>query len=66
MTFDEKMQEIKSQYPRLKRLSEVDCTICGYFEVYYSDKESDIVVRTCPSCNYIRVIDVKRLPTYGG
>jgi len=63
MTFDETMAVIKRRYPGLRRLPEVDCTICGYFEIYYEDPESNILVRTCPTCNYIRVIDVASLPT---
>ncbi len=62
MAFAEKMEEIKQKYTALKKLPEVDCTICGYFEVYYTDRVSNILVRTCPTCNYIRVIDLAGLP----
>ena len=64
MTFEERLAEIKHKYPRLKKLPEVDCTICGYFEVYYGDPETNILVRTCPSCNYIQVIDVASMPIF--
>ena len=64
MTFEEIMTEIKHKYPFLRKLPEVDCTICGYFEVYYDDPDSNILVRTCPTCNYIKIIDVASMPTF--
>lgn len=64
MTFDEKMAEVRRKYPNLRKLPEVDCAICGYFEVYYEDRESSILVRTCPTCNYVQVIDVARMPGF--
>ena len=63
MMYNETWAQIKGKYPGLERLPEVECTVCGYFEVYYSDPVSNILVRTCPTCNYIQVIDVSSLPT---
>lgn len=63
MTFHEKMDELKKEYPNLIRSGEVYCSICGNYETYYSEHENSILIRTCPTCKYIRVIDLSTCPS---
>ncbi len=58
MNFDERMAQLQRELPDLRISGELECPICGMYEILYIDRVKGVLLRTCRTCNYIQVIDL--------
>ncbi|MFA7468755.1 MAG: hypothetical protein WCY82_10910 [Desulfotomaculaceae bacterium] len=52
-----KISKLRQKYPDIINLGEVDCPVCGIYEMWYQGK--DVFIRYCPTCHYMQITSIK-------